>query len=61
VRGPQPDLLLKTQCSAAFAPQTKKEYHCGSVVAALEKGLYRGEGKDSSAQDGNVLLFKLNV
>jgi ribosome-binding ATPase YchF (GTP1/OBG family) len=33
----------------------------GSVAAAREKGLYRMEGKEYIAKDGDVLLFKFNV
>ena len=34
---------------------------CGSVHAAREKGHYRIEGRDYVVQDGDVLLFKINV
>jgi len=34
---------------------------CRSVAAARAKGLYRMEGKDYVAADGDVMLFKFNV
>ena len=34
---------------------------CGSMVAAMEKGLVRSEGKDYVMKDGDVTLFRFNV
>ena len=34
---------------------------CGSMVQAKERGLVRQEGKDYIMQDGDIVLFKLNV
>ncbi|MBI4544258.1 MAG: redox-regulated ATPase YchF [Gemmatimonadetes bacterium] len=33
----------------------------GSIKAARERGLIRGEGKDYVVQDGDVILFRFNV
>ena len=33
----------------------------GSMAAAKEKGLVRSEGKDYVMQDGDVVLFRINV
>ena len=34
---------------------------CGSMTAAKEKGLVRSEGKEYVMQDGDVVLFRVNV
>lgn len=34
---------------------------CGSMAAAKEKGLVRSEGKDYVVQDGDIILFRINV